>query len=93
MLLASLLALSRGVIPELEVCVDVSVVKLQVIQDQRLRTVVDKLGALVEESRIVLVGFDDKIFGIAEARGYTEIRRNPTDQESRRMTGILQNPG
>jgi hypothetical protein len=41
-----------------EVREDVRVVVLEVVQHRRARPVVDELGALVEERRVVLVGLD-----------------------------------
>ena len=35
-------------------------IELKVVEDQRPRAVVNKLGALVEERTVVLIGFDHK---------------------------------
>ena len=39
---------------------NIGVVVFQVVQDQGVRAVMDKLGALVEERAVVFIGLDDK---------------------------------
>ena len=75
-----------------EVLVDVGVVKLEVVQDQRVRPVVHELRALVEECRVVLVGLNDETASATETCRYTEIRGNATDQEPGLETGMLEYP-
>ena len=50
----------------LEIVVDVGVIEFEVVEDQRACAVVDELGALVEERRVVFIGFDDEEFSTAE---------------------------
>jgi hypothetical protein len=82
------LALDHGQIIE-----DVGVIELQVVDDQGARAVVDELGALVEEGRVVLVRLDDEAVALAEPRGHAEVLRHAADQEARRQPGVLQHPG
>ena len=47
---------------------DVGVVVFEVVEDRRARPVVDELAALVEEGGVVLVGLDDEVPTLPEAR-------------------------
>ena len=76
-----------------QVRVDVGVIEFQIVHHQRARMVVHELGALVEEGRVVFVGFDDEERRIAEPRTHVEIAGNAADQESRRQAGVFQYPG
>ena len=67
-------------------------VVLEIVQNQRAWPVVDKLGALVEERRVVFVSLDDEVARVAEARRRAEIRGYAANQEAGRMTGILEDP-
>ena len=71
--------------------IDIGVVELDVVDDQRARPVVDELGALVEERRVVLVGLDDEILRAAEPRRDAEIgsarRRSGSPGSSPRTRG------
>ncbi len=77
-----------------QVIEDIRVVELQVAQDGDLGAVVDELGALVEEGRIVLVGFNHE-GGIvsAETGRDAEVAGHPADQKPRRKPRRLQQPG
>ena len=77
----------------LEVLVDVGVIEFQVVQHEGPRPVVHELGALVEEGRVVFVGFDDEVAAAAEARGHAEVGRNAADQETRLEAGAFEDPG
>ena len=71
---------------------DVCVVVFQIVQHQRSRTVMYKLGALVEECSVVLIGLDDKEARIGKARRNPEILWHTTNQERRVVAAILENP-
>jgi len=82
------LALDGGQVVE-----DVGVVELEVVEDGGARAVVHKLAALVEESGVVLVGFDHEIPAAPQPRRNTEVQRHAADQKARLQTGLLQHPG
>ena len=71
---------------------DIGVVILQIIDNCCLRVVMNKLGALVEESRVVLVCFHHKIAATAQSRGYAKIRGHATNEKTRLKPGAVQNP-
>ena len=75
-----------------DVRVDIGVVELDVVDDQRARPVVHELGALVEERRVVLVGLDDEVLRAAEPRRDAEVARDAADQESGLQARVLENP-
>jgi len=52
-----------------------------------------EFGALVEESRVVLVCLDHEEWRAGVPGGNREIERNPTDQEPGIPPGAFQNPG
>ena len=67
-----------------EVLVDVGVIELEVVEDQRARAVVDELGALVEERRVVFIGLDDEILSCPpKPRTDRKVSGHAADQESR----------
>ena len=72
---------------------DVGVVELQIVQHQRAWMVVDELGALVTEGRVVFVSFDDEERGVAETRRDTKVFRYATDEEPGRHAGLFEYPG
>ena len=73
----------------LEIGVDVGVVELEIVEDQRARPVVDEFGALVEECRVVFIGFDHEEWRVTEPRADVEIARHAADQETRRKTRMI----
>ena len=80
---------------------DVGVIIFQVIHDGRLRVVMHELAALVEEGRVVFIGFDDEEVRIgalavdlaAETGGNAKVHRYATDQEARRIARVFEYPG
>ena len=68
-------------------------IELNVVYDHQLGQVVNKLGTLVEERRVVFIALDHEIFGIVQARALPKIFRDSTDQITRFVPGFLQNPG
>ena len=77
----------------LKVREDVSVIVLEVVQDLDYRMVVDELGALVEERRVVLVGLDDEELPVALPSGDAEVLRHAAYKEAGLLPGLLQDPG
>ena len=77
----------------LQVIKDVRVVELKVVEDQRPRAVVNKLGALVEEGAVIFVGFNDEERAVAQARGDVEIARNAANHEPRFIAAGFKDPG
>jgi len=73
-----------------QVAVDVRVIELEVVEDGCARPVMNELGALVEERRIVFVGFDDEERRFAQACRDTEVLRHAADQETRRAAGAFE---
>jgi len=64
-----------------EIGIDVRVIELNVCEDQRVRKVVLKLRAFIEEGRIVFVAFDDECARGAKLEAGAEIFCNTADQE------------
>ena len=64
-----------------EVGVDVGVVEFDVGEDERVRKVVEKLGALVEEGGIVFVALDDEGARGAKLKAGAEVFCNAADEE------------
>ena len=83
------LPLNRGQ----NVGIDIRVVVLEVVQHCRSRAVVHELRALIEESRVVLVGLDDEVCTVSKSRRRAEIARHAADQETRIQARVLENPG
>src|ERR1051325_6714254 len=86
-------ALAEGVDDRVHVGVDVSVVELDVVDDQRVRAVVEKLGPLVEERGVVLVAFDDELRVVAELEVLIEIEGDAADDHARVASRRLEQPG
>ena len=76
-----------------EISEDVSMVKFKIVQDGRTRTVMNELRPFIAESRVVLVGFDDKEGGIGQPRRNTKPLRHPPDEERGLQSRLLQYPG
>ena len=81
------LPLDRG-----DVGIDVGVVVLEIVEHRGARPVVNELGALVEERRVVLVRLDDEVLAAAEPRRDVEVAGHAADQESRLEAGVLEDP-
>src|SRR6185437_10915817 len=80
-----------------DVRIDVGVVVLEVVQDERARAVVDELRALVEEGGVVLIRLDDEWRARAQGRGTEaraglEVRGHAADQEPGLEPRLLENP-
>jgi hypothetical protein len=71
--------------------VDVRVVEFEVVEDGRARPVVQELGPLVEERRVVLVGLDHER-PAAKTRRHAEVLRHAADQKAGVQPGVFQNP-
>src|SRR5207302_1813106 len=56
-----------------EIVEDVRMIKLDVVYDHQFRQVMNEFRALIEESRVVLVAFDDKKFRIIQPCTLSEI--------------------
>ena len=52
----------------------------------------NKLGALVEERRVVFVCLDDKILAATQPGRQTKVGRHPTNQEAWLKTRMFKNP-
>src|SRR5579859_4132960 len=72
---------------------DVGMIELQIIQNCGLWAVMHEFGALVEESRVVLVRLNDEKLAAGVAGGHREIHRNAANQESGRPARAFQDPG
>src|SRR6185503_901411 len=76
-----------------EVLEDIGVVELDVVDHSNIGQVMDELAALIEESRIVLVAFDDKPITGCESRALAEVVRNAADEKTGVETVMFKNPG
>ena len=76
----------------LDVGVDVGVVVFEVVQNGGARAVVNELGALVEERRVVFVRLHHKMVPRAEPCTNTKVRGDTAHQKTRFEARMLQNP-
>ena len=51
----------------IHILVDIRMIELKIIKNQSLRSVMNKLRALIEERCVVLVSFDDEKSGFSKA--------------------------
>jgi hypothetical protein len=84
--------LAEGGDDRVEVGVDVGVVELDVVHEERVRVVVEELRALVEERRVVLVAFDHEIGAGSELEVLIEVQRDAADDHARIAAGRLEEP-
>ena len=78
-----------------EILEDVRMVELDVVHHHQFRQVVEELGALVEEGRVVLISLDHEVprgRGISQAGPLSEIRGEAADQVRGLLPGVLQDP-
>src|SRR5260370_6620250 len=68
-------------------------IKLDVVYDHQFRQVMNKLRALIEESGVVLVAFDDKKFRIIKPCTLSEIFRKSADEITGFASGLFHDPG
>ena len=78
-----------------EIGKNIGVVVFEIVQHRGARPVVDKLAALVEKRRVVLVGLNHKKRRIAlrRARRYAEIGGNAADQKAGPDAAVFEYPG
>src|SRR6186713_2958195 len=75
-----------------QVFIDIGVIELEVVEDERLRAVVNELGTLVEERRVVLIGFDDEELPATQPGTDRKVSRNSADEETGIEPCMLENP-
>ena len=68
-------------------------IKLDVVYDHQFRQVMNELRALIEESGIVLVAFDDKKFRIIQPCTLSEILRKSANDITGFASRLFHNPG
>lgn len=61
---------------------DVGVIKFQIVENQRVGTVMDKLGALVEDGAIVLAHHNHEEITVAQLVGDREVIGQALEQEA-----------
>src|ERR1044071_5372975 len=71
---------------------DIGMIELEIVQHGRSRSVVDKLGAFVEEGGVVFVGFDHEQRRLGMARRHGEIHGHPADEKARLASSPLEHP-
>src|SRR5579862_4488257 len=67
-------------------------IEFQIVDDGDLRQVMDEFAALVEESGVVFVAFNDEPFAIGETRALTKVVRDAADQKARIQAVMLEHP-
>ncbi|CCK08537.1 hypothetical protein BN128_2572 [Cronobacter sakazakii 696] len=72
---------------------DIRVIEFEVVEHQRARRVVDKLGAFIKERAVIFVGFNHKERAVTKARGDVEIARHAADDKARLVAAGFQDPG
>ena len=76
-------AFAERVDDRVEVGVNIGVVELDVVDDQRVRAVVQELRSLVEERGVVLIALDDELRPVAELEVLIEVERNAAHNHAR----------
>jgi len=76
----------------IEVAVDVGVIEFDRVQQQRIGIVVEELGALVEEGRVVLVALGDEPRPGPEPEVVREVPAGTAYHETRVAAGLVQHP-
>jgi len=82
--------LAEGRLDGLLVLEDVGVIELDRRDERRARLVVQELGALVEEGRVVLVALDDHLGALPEPPRLAEVQRHAPDQERRVAARVVE---
>src|SRR5687768_12679652 len=72
--------------------IDIRVIVLEVVDDSRAGTVVNELGALIEECGVVFVSLDHEMRAATQARCDIEVARHAADQESGIESRIFEQP-
>ena len=75
-----------------QVVKDVRMIELDIVHDRALRQVVEKLRALVEIGRVVLVTLDHEKVRMRESRPGFEVFRHAADHESGILSRVLEDP-
>src|SRR5262249_7662052 len=71
---------------------NISVIKLQVVDNPNLRQVMNKLAALIEKSRVIFVPLDDEPFAVRKSRTLRKIVRNPANEITRVQAVMFEDP-
>ena len=71
---------------------DIGMIEFEIVQYDRLWTVMHKFRALVEKRRVVFIGLNDEKRPVGKPCGDAEVAGHATDQEARLAPGLLQNP-
>ncbi len=58
-------------------------IELDIVNDRHLGQIMDKLAALVEKRRVVLVPLNNEPFAVCKTRPLTKVVRYPSDQVAR----------
>src|SRR5581483_3908111 len=72
----------------LNIRINVSVIVFEVVEHHRAGVVVNELGALVEEGRVVFIGFDDEERRLAQTGAATEVGGYATYEKPGRKSRI-----
>src|SRR5579872_1577309 len=64
-----------------EIFINIGVIKLNRRQDDRVGEIVQKLRTLIEESRVVLIAFEDEVFALSQLEAAAKVFRYPAHQE------------
>jgi hypothetical protein len=76
-----------------QVLEDVGVIELQVVQDRRLRQVMDEFAALVEKCSVIFISFQDEPFTPSQMTTPAEVERQTANQVTGIQTRVLEHPG
>ena len=71
---------------------NIGVIVFKVVQNDRAGTIVHKLAALIEEGRVIFIGFDHEVFRFGQTGRVSEILRNTADQKTGIQSAVFQNP-
>ena len=71
---------------------DVRMIELKIVQDRGPGRIVDELGALVEEGRVVLIRLDNESRTLPEPGADPEVEGQAADEEARGLSGAIQDP-
>src|SRR5271166_4422863 len=90
--LAQRLCNNFGAVLVVRIDKDICVVKLDVVDHNGFRKIVQELRPLIEKRRVVFISFENEVLGIAERGALRQVFGDPTNQEARRGTSLPEQP-
>src|SRR5580704_578403 len=82
----------KGRFHGVEVFVNICVIKFDRSQNDGVGKIMQKLWALVEESGVILIAFEDEVFALSQLKAAAKVFRDAANQERRLQAGSMKNP-